>query len=427
MQAIFPDSPLPPLEKLIDYAPPTVVRETTVWDAITFMNQYQPPAQWVLVVENGQVIGFFSWEDVLQVVESEINLRSSKITEVMNTSAIKLKYSHLKDIKLILDTLRKLKNIPIIIEDEKEQLVGYIAPQFLIAFFLKDYQSKITNYEFYCHINNANNTDFLCSKESSKVAESEELEENCKQALEKEKEINELKSRFISMTSHEFRTPLSTILSSSELLETYRHKWDDEKQLKHLNRIKKAVDHMTSLLNDVLFFSKAEVGKIEYNPVNLDLIEYSRQIVEDFHINQIKNSPGQQLNVNIHFITNNAKIIGYMDERTVGHILNNLLSNAIKYSNSGNTVNFILSSQKGRAIFEIQDEGIGIPPEDLPSLFDSFHRCKNVSHIPGTGLGLSIVKKCVEMLQGEISVISEVGVGTKFIVEIPLANCCNNS
>ena len=103
--------------------------------------------------------------------------------------------------------------------------------------------------------------------------------------------------------------------------------------------------------------------------------------------------------------------------------MNNLLSNAVKYSKPGTTVKFTLYSQEQQAVFEIKDEGIGIPSEDLPSLFDSFHRCKNVGNIQGTGLGLSIVKKCVDMLKGEISVTSEVGIGTKFTVSIPLKSC----
>ncbi|MCJ8283750.1 MAG: sensor histidine kinase [Rivularia sp. ALOHA_DT_140] len=118
--------------------------------------------------------------------------------------------------------------------------------------------------------------------------------------------------------------------------------------------------------------------------------------------------------------------MGKIDEQVLGHILNNLLSNAIKYSQPETPVHLTLSSEQKRAVFEIQDEGIGIPSEDLPYLFDSFHRCNNVENIPGTGLGLSIVKKCIDTLNGEISVASEVGVGTKFTIKIPLNNCCSN-
>ena len=790
MQAAFEVSSLPPLENLIDYAPPTVAPETTVWDTIALMNQYQPPAQRVLVVENWQAVGFFSWEELLRVIESEINLKSSKITEVMTTSAIKFKYSQLKDIKLILNVLTQLKGKPIVIEDQNEQLVGYIAPESITRFLLEDYQLKITeterinnrdkeiksailsseknsnienietllylkqamesssegilitdlkgnviylntsfikifnysreqlnklgglsflwkdtveyqqllatikrgeswrseveiksrtndifyinvrvdalkdtvgkiigmisihsniteevkaqkalrlkhkainassngiaifdvrlpskpivysNFEFervsgnsvsealgltnrfvedinheinrllksdsdysskdltpiirnyckdsseywyqlnispifnseqrlshylciqsditkhkrtemsllltqeklehllfsstgviyssdYCqdygvtfisdnifdivgyqadeilcdynfwvnHIHPEdlplfleelpnvfttdkinieyrflhNNGNYIWIYEQSKLVkdyngnpleiigyridinERKLLEEDLKQALENEKEVNELKSRFISMTSHEFRTPLSTILSSSELLENYRHKWEEEKQIKHFNRIKKAVNHMINLLDDVLFFGRAESRKIELNPVNIDLVEYSYQLVKEIQINQMTNLIGEP-DVTINFITNKTNLMGYMDEKILEHILNNLLSNAIKYSKAGSTVNFTLSSQKEEVIFEIQDQGIGIPEEDLPSLFDSFHRCNNVGNIPGTGLGLSIVKKCIDIHNGKINVTSKVGVGTKFTVILPLVN-----
>lgn len=407
MQTTLPAFSSLALENLIDCTPPTIGVEATIWDAITLMNQYQPLAQYILVVESRRVVGLFSWKEVVQVAQSQVDLRNSKITEVMKTPAIKIKYSQIQDTKLILQLFVDLKE-PILVEDENEQLVGYITPETITSLLLKDYQFKITEAE-------------QVSNEKKEIIYFKE--EDFKLALEKEKEINELKTRFISMTSHEFRTPLSTILSSSELLENYHNKWDEEKQLKHFHRIKTAVNHMTSLLNDVLFFGKAEAGKIDCNPADLDLVKYSRQLVEDVLINQTIKST-DRANVNINFITNNTTLIGKIDDKPLGHILNNLLSNAVKYSKPGTSVNFTLYSQQKQAVFEIQDEGIGIPSEDLPSLFDSFHRCKNVGNIQGTGLGLSIVKKCVDMLQGEISVTSEVGIGTKFTVFIPLKKCC---
>ncbi|MBF2016620.1 MAG: PAS domain S-box protein [Rivularia sp. T60_A2020_040] len=804
MQVAFPVSSLGPLEQLIDYTPLTVTPETTVWDTIALMNKHQPPAPYVLVVEDWQVVGLFSWEDVLRVVESEMNLRNSKITEAMNTSVVKLRYYQVQDINLVLNIFIQFQNLPIVIEDEKKQLVGCISPETITNFLLKDYELKIREAENFRNINHQRIWRNLDSKEKSKIenletllylqqalesssegiiitdltgkviyinssltkilnytreelnalggfsfiwkdiaeyqqllanikqgksshseleiksrnddvfhihlrtdavedvtgkiiamiststniseeikaekalhlknqaidasnngiaifdmrlpskpivygnaeferlsgnsisealgltndfiqeinhainklnklnklsklskldsdiyskeftpiirnyckdgneywyqlnfspifndknklthyiciqtditkhklaeislfltqekfkhllfsstgviytsdfcedysitfisdnifeiigyqtdeivsdsnfwlthihpddlslfcaelpkvftqkkviieyrflhkngnyiwiyeqsklvkdynnnpleivghridiTERKQLEEDFKQALEKEKELNELKTRFISMTSHEFRTPLSTILSSSELLENYRNQWEEEKQLKHFNRITTAVKHMTNLLNDVLFFGKAEAEKLDCNPVEMDLVEYSRQLVEDMQINQIKNEIGR-LDVQINFITNQTKIIGNFDEKNLGHILNNLLSNAIKYSQPGTAVNFTVSAQKQQVVFEIEDKGIGIPPEDLPLLFESFHRCQNVGNIQGTGLGLSIVKKCLDMLQGKINVTSEVGVGTKFTVTIPLKHCCNDS
>jgi PAS domain S-box-containing protein len=247
------------------------------------------------------------------------------------------------------------------------------------------------------------------------ITERKQLEEELKASLHKEKELNELKSRFVSMTSHEFRTPLSTILSSSELLEHYRHKWTEEKQLSHLHRIQSAVQHMTEMLNNVLVIGKAEAGKLQFIPKAFDLVEYCHYLVEEL-----------QLNVNnqhaIKFSSQYKSMPCCMDEKLLGHILSNLLSNAIKYSPTGSTVKFTLAFNNSLAIFTIQDQGIGIPPEDFPHLFESFHRATNVGNIQGTGLGLAIVKKCVDVHDGEISVKSEVGVGTIFSVTLPLNN-----
>ncbi len=238
--------------------------------------------------------------------------------------------------------------------------------------------------------------------------------DHLKIALEKEKELNELKSRFVAMTSHEFRTPLSTIFSSSELLQHYRHKWSDEKQLFHLHRIQISVKHLTKLLDDVLNLGKIDAGKFEFKPIFIDLLEYCHNLVEEI-----------QINVNathkINFINSRFQPIKVcMDDKLLGHIFNNLLTNAIKYSPNGGIVDFQLIINEKQAIFTIVDQGIGIPSEDLPLLFDSFHRATNVSNIQGTGLGLAIVKKCVDMHQGEIKVDSQLEIGTTFTVILPL-------
>lgn len=247
------------------------------------------------------------------------------------------------------------------------------------------------------------------------ITNRKQLEQELRIALEKEKELNELKSRFVSMTSHEFRTPLSTILSSSELLEHYSHKWTQEKQLTHLHRIQTAVKRMTEMLNDVLVIGKVEAGKLEYRTTNFDLVEYCHQLVEEVQLNL----SNQNL---ISFTSGYKSVPCCMDEKLLGHILSNLLSNAIKYSPDGSTSKFTLTCQDGQAVFEIQDRGIGIPEEDLPRLFESFHRARNVGNILGTGLGLAIVKNCVEIHKGEIYVVSRLGVGTKFTVILPLNN-----
>jgi PAS domain S-box-containing protein len=245
------------------------------------------------------------------------------------------------------------------------------------------------------------------------ITERKQLEEDLKAALAKEKELNELKSRFVSMISHEFRTPLSTILSSAELLEHYRHKWTEEKQLTHLRRIETAVKHMNQMLDEVLLIGRVEVGRLEFKPTFLDLVEYCNYLVQEV-----------LLNVNeshlIVFDSEHKTLPCYVDSKLLGHILHNLLLNAIKYSSIGTEIKLSLTSSSNHAVLKIEDKGIGIPEADIPHLFDSFHRGRNVGNIQGTGLGLAIVKKCVDIHQGEIFVKSQLGIGTKFSVILPL-------
>ncbi|WP_397326886.1 PAS domain S-box protein [Nostoc sp. FACHB-110] len=251
------------------------------------------------------------------------------------------------------------------------------------------------------------------------ITERKQLEEEIRIALAKEKELNELKSRFVAMTSHEFRTPLSTILSSSELLEHYRYKWTEEKQLTHLQRIQAAVQRMNEMLNDILIIGKAEAGKLEYNPSVFDLIAYCSHIVEETELNQHNHCT-------IAFISQYQSLLCCMDEKLLNHILSNLLSNAVKYSPQGSTINFKLVCENEQVIIEIQDQGIGIPQEDLPHLFESFHRARNVGNILGTGLGLAIVKKCVDIHKGKIDINTKLGIGTTFTVRLPLNNAILN-
>lgn len=249
----------------------------------------------------------------------------------------------------------------------------------------------------------------------SDITERKQLEQELRIALDKEKELNELKSRFISMTSHEFRTPLSTILSSSELLEHYRHKWSEEKQVTHLHRIQSAVKRMTEMLSDVLLIGKAEAGKLEYQPRNFELITYCRNLLAELEMDI---SHQHQIN----FTSNLSSMDCCMDEKLLGHILSNLLSNAIKYSPADRPINFTLTCQNEQAVFVIEDQGIGIPPEDIPLLCESFHRASNVGNIIGTGLGLAIVKKCLEAHQGTVEISSILDQCTVFTVKLPLNN-----
>jgi PAS domain S-box-containing protein len=258
------------------------------------------------------------------------------------------------------------------------------------------------------------------------ITQRKQAEDEIRKMLAKEKELSDLKSRFITTTSHEFRTPLSVISSSAGLLEDYNHKLDEVKRRKHLHRIQASVQHMTHLLEDVLVINCAELGKLEFKPVPLDLGEFCRNLVEEMQLanthQQIVFSPPETTPfANSQSLGDNAqKATVCMDPKLLRQIFSNLLSNAIKYSPPQSTIYFDLTYEDEAAIFQIQDQGIGIPPEDQEHLFEPFHRAKNVGNIPGTGLGLSIVRKCVELHKGRIITASEALVGTTFKVSLPL-------
>lgn len=262
------------------------------------------------------------------------------------------------------------------------------------------------------------------STELGLMIQRKQAEGEVRKALAKEKELTELKSRFISMASHEFRTPLTTIQSSAELLEYYSQKWPHEKKVTHLHRIQTSVKHMTKLLNDVLIIGRAEAGKLTFNPAPLDLESFCRNLVEELQLNDAHQHTitfvceQQPEFANIETCLGKTKL-PYMDETLLWQILENLLSNAIKYSPKDSIIQFKLYYSSTQAVFQICDQGIGIPPNDQPLLFESFHRATNVGTIAGTGLGLAIVKKCVDIHQGQVAVISEIRVGTTFTVTLP--------
>jgi signal transduction histidine kinase len=232
--------------------------------------------------------------------------------------------------------------------------------------------------------------------------------------LVKAKEINQFKSEFVSMLSHDIRNPLNTILLAAGLLQNDDDKVTKEKKHSHYQMIRSAIKNMAHLLDEASFIGKADSDKLQCELMSMNLEAFCREIVAE-----------NQLAANEKFLSLIFTIQGELkevvaDESLLRHILGNLLNNAIKYSLPSGTVLFELIRQEKTVIFRIQDSGIGIPEEDQKQLFQPFHRADNVGKIPGTGLGLAIVKKCVERHKGEISVSSEVGVGTTFTVTLPL-------
>jgi PAS domain S-box-containing protein len=252
-----------------------------------------------------------------------------------------------------------------------------------------------------------------CQAVGRDITQLKQAEDDIRLALEKEKELSELRSSFVSLVSHEFRTPLTVIQSSTDLLSHYHHRWSDEKKLTHFGRITSSVKHMTQLLDDVLTIGKAEAGQLKFEPSPIDLLAFCNELVESL---QLSASPHYAIN----FVGQCNCTNSQMDKKLLGHIFTNLLSNAIKYSPQGGSVQFNLLCTSSSAVFRIQDTGIGIPSKDIEKVFESFGRASNVGTIPGTGLGLAIAKKCVDLHGGEITVESELGVSTTFTVTLPL-------
>jgi two-component system sensor kinase FixL len=239
-----------------------------------------------------------------------------------------------------------------------------------------------------------------------------ETEKEIRKALEAERELSELKSRFVSMASHEFRTPLSTILSSASLIGRYTEEAQQAQRVKHIERIKSAVRNLTGILNDFLSLSKLEEGKIQNQPVEFVLDELFEEVVEDM---QGLLKPEQV----ILYDKDQHDLSLYLDKRLLKNVLFNLLSNAIKYSDPGKRI-WCTQRENGELIsIEVRDEGIGIPEADQQHLFSRFFRAANSVNIQGTGLGLNIVRRYLELLGGSISFHSVQGEGTSFTVLIP--------
>ena len=235
------------------------------------------------------------------------------------------------------------------------------------------------------------------------------------QELAKAQEMNKLKNEFVSMISHDFRNPLNTILLSAGLLEDSSDYLTKEQQMSYFGMIRTAIRDMDQLLTEVLLIGKADSGRLkcQLDPINLQA--FCERIVETLRLNA---TPNQELI----FTTQGDLNQGLWDGNILRHILNNLLGNALKYSPQGGIVSFELIAQGDRMVFRIQDQGIGIPQEELDKLFKPFYRASNVDKIAGTGLGLAIVHRCVEALGGEISVTSQVGTGTEFVLSLPIIN-----
>jgi PAS domain S-box-containing protein len=249
---------------------------------------------------------------------------------------------------------------------------------------------------------------------SRDISERKRLEE-VRIALEQEKELNMVKTRFFSMASHEFRTPLSTVLAAAQVLENACSVSDNaQKQLRNLHRIQNSVKNMVQLLDDILTINRAETGNLEFNPKPIALEKFCRQFIEEI---KLSTDTKHELKFTCH---GQERINVCLDEKLLRSILANLLSNAIKYSPQASQIDLYLTFSLDKIEFQVQDRGVGILTEDRGEIFEPFYRGLNVRHLTGTGLGLVVVKKCVDLHGGSISIASEIGKGTTVKILLPL-------
>ena len=238
-------------------------------------------------------------------------------------------------------------------------------------------------------------------------------ESKLKKALKKEKELNELKTKFLSLVSHEFKTPLSGILNASVLIGKYTKSEMQAKRNKHLLTIKNKVYYLNGILNDFLSIERLESGKVKYKLTNFKLSKVVNEVV--YNANMLLKS-GQRINYPLNIDDFNI----YQDEKIIELVFSNLLNNAIKYSPENTTIDFKIKFKSNEFIFEIKDEGIGIPFEDQKHIFERYFRAENALTNEGTGIGLNIVKGHLESLGGAIEFISVKDRGTTFTVKLPL-------
>lgn len=250
-----------------------------------------------------------------------------------------------------------------------------------------------------------------------KVAETalQKSELELRESLEKEKELSQLKSRFVTMASHEFRTPLSTILSSADLIEAYTKNTPEDKRMKHVHRIQTAVGSLTNILDDFLSLAKLEEDRVQLQPGYFSLKDFCEEIDEELKSLLKK---GQEL----HHPGGIEDTTVFLDKTILKNILYNLIGNAIKYSDVGKPIECMFKVDDQALTIKVKDYGIGVPAADQQHLFTRFFRANNAMNIQGTGLGLNIVRRYLKLMNGEISFKSQEGAGSTFTVKIPLVD-----
>jgi PAS domain S-box-containing protein len=245
------------------------------------------------------------------------------------------------------------------------------------------------------------------------ITQRKRAEEELLRTLEREKELGQLKSNFVSMVSHEFRTPLGIIQSSAELLRDFYQKMPTAEREEQLESIARNTRRMAGMMEEILVLSRLEAGKLHFQPAGLDLSAFCRRVLDE-----VLSATNRRCHIEL--ALNQIPAPAQADEQLLGHIFTNLLSNAVKYSEPGTTVYFTVEVDGADAVCTVRDRGIGISAEDQPNLFKAFHRGSNVGTRPGTGLGLLLVKRCVGLHRGTVELNSKIGDGTTVTVRLPV-------
>ncbi|QIZ69499.1 CBS domain-containing protein [Oxynema aestuarii AP17] len=342
-------------------------------------------------------VGIVTERDILRLQHLQWDLRSTRADRVMSAPLIGIRPE--ESLWCAHERMQQHRIRHVTVTGDRGELLGVLTQSQLLQGF-----DPQTIYE---------TMQQLGEQLEGERSERRRLEAELHKIAIQEQELGELKSRFTSMVTHEFRNPLTTILYSTQLLETFGHRATEEKKRSYLLRIRRTAQYMNQLIEDLLVIGGSDEAKLEFNPKPLALDEVCQDLIEQQHLSDGGRNP-------ISFEIEGDRDEVCMDEKLLRYIFTNLLANACKYSPKGMLVEFHVACEDERAIFYLSDRGIGIPPEECDRLFDPFYRATNVGNIPGTGLGLSMVKRCVESHYGTIAVESEVGVGTRFIVTLPL-------
>jgi len=232
-------------------------------------------------------------------------------------------------------------------------------------------------------------------------------------SLLREKELGLLKSNFVSMASHEFRTPLTSISATSDVILRYFDRLSREDINKRLEKIKREVDDMTIMLEDILIIGRSDSQKLDYNPEVVDIINLIKNIIYEYQLSESKRRT-------VVYDLSSPVITAEVDRKWIKHIVINLLTNAIKYSNEDTKIEISIRREQSGVSFSFRDYGVGISKEDIGRLFEPFYRGSNVAGISGTGLGLIVLQKALELHSGKIEIESEIGKGSNFKVILPI-------